>query len=345
MTASVVKKKSIQGDFIKSIKNIGDEFYFENDEYIISIGSKSCLFASQAMSVADFFKKSICATYGTLDKFFKKVLEYIKIIDYEQNISIIFEVVPEHPYEGLTVDYGRAFCIHLATVYFKTNASRIILPDDNSKNYFESVSIKELECNTNTITQYYVDSMNLALNAEFEDLEGFMLAFTNDLGELLYVKLKFPWYYASHKPDSNFLEAEKLATEPIYDKIRHRLINLELSANKREARKNPEKLFENSAKLLINAIFELKDLINPTNKKDFMLGYFANPDFFRTYKSLYDEFDLAIKSLYIELDSPIDKCVPSLYDKLILQDRTKEAELIKFVSEFIVNHFKIKSKF
>lgn len=345
MTASIVKTNSIQGDFIQSLKGVGGDFYFENDEYIVFIGSKSCLFASQASSVSEDFKKSICASFGDINNFCTKVIEYSKLIDWKENISIIFEVVPEHPYNGLTVDYGRAFTIHLATVYFDGIKTKIILPDKNSNKYFQSVEIKQLDCNTESITKYYHETMTLALDGKFEDLEGFMLAFKNDFDDLLYVKLKFPWYYASHKPDTNFAEAEELSKNPKYDKIRNKLINLELSANKREARRNPEKLFEPVSLILIRAIFDLKNIINPTNKKDFMLGFFARPDFFKNYTGLYDSFEQAQKSLYIELDVTIEKCVPSLYDKVILKEKETVNDLIKFVAEFIINHFKIKSKY
>ena len=348
MTASVVFKDSIQADFIKSIKTVGQDFYFESDEYIIFIGSKSCLFASQAMSVAEDFKKSICVTYGNISNFCNKVIDYIKTINFKENISVIFEVVPEHPYEGLTVDYGRAFVTHLATVYFDGIKTNITLPDNISNKYFESIRVQELECNTDTITKYYVDSMNLALEGKFEDLEGFMLAFKNDLNDILYVKLKFPWYYASHKPDSNFVEAEELSKNPIYDNIRHKLINLELSANKREARRSPEKIFEPVAGILIKAILDLKEIIKPTNKKEFMMGFFANPEFFKNYAGLYDEFEKAQKTLYIELDTVIDKCVPSLYDKLIVkmtEENISDEALVKFMSDLIIIHFKIKNKY
>ena len=76
-----------------------------------------------------------------------------------------------------------------------------------------------------------------------------------------------------------------------------------------------------------------------------MIGYFANPDFFKNYKNLYNEFDNAIKSLYIEVDSTIDKCVPSIYDKLITIDKNNHEELLKIVKQFIVNYYKIKNKY
>ena len=255
-------------------------------------------------------------------------------------------MVPEHPHDGLTVDYGRYFTTHLASVVYNDNNSRIILPDEQSKKFFkQSIDYEEIACNPESISTYYKEKMDLALSGKFEDLEGFMVAFTSDSGDLLYVKLKFPWYYAAHKPDTNFQAAEELSFNPKYNLIRDKLVNLAISAEKREARRNPSKQFMGLANLIRNAYIKFKDTFTPINKKDFMIHYRENDSYFSKYTGIEEALDEACKKLYIKNEFSVDKLIPSLWDMLLKIQDSNEALMIEFISEYIVKSWKISNKY
>jgi hypothetical protein len=96
---------------------------------------------------------------------------------------------------------------HLATVYYKGDGVRIELPTAAPGTAsLHAAPVEEIPCSAEAIEAYYCAKMAQALEGSIEDLEGFMLAFTEPGGKLLYMKLKFHWYYAAHKPDIHYSE-------------------------------------------------------------------------------------------------------------------------------------------
>ncbi len=345
LTAWCVKKNSPQGIYISNKKDIAGNYLIEVDDCYICIGSKSTLFLSQTQEFEIHFYNSINSTFKSIPEFAKKVKSYLDTLEWSETASVIFEVVPEHPYSGLTVDYGRAFTIHLSTVIYHNSNTQIILPDLTSRKYFESVSYVEIDCNADTIAKYYAEKMEDALDGKIEDLEGFMVAFTSDDGDLLYVKLKFPWYYAAHKPDTNFQTAEELSFNPKYDKIRDKLVNLALSAEKRDARRNPEKVFLPVAQIIGKAIFDFQNIHKPKDKKEFMLKFTSNLTFFSSYRGLEDAFKDALAKLYIKCEYNIDRLIPSLWSKIIVMNPNDNVQYGEYIADYIIKHWNIKSKF
>ncbi len=338
MNVSVVKKNSVQGNYIRYLKEHHkiDDFYCEIEDNIIFIGSKSCLFATQASNIVEPFKESINKSYGSLDKFYDKINEFVKLYDWEETITIAFESVPEHPYWGLTVDYGRSFVTHLATIYYKNEKSIIRLPDNKSKEYIESLEIKELECNAESIEKYYVEKMNEALEGNIEDLEGFMLAFANEEGsDILYIKLKFPWYYAAHKPDINFREAEELNDNPKYEKIKNKLFNLQATMNAFEIKKNPSIVFDEFSQMIINSFNKLNE--PHFTRKEFMIKLF-NSDYLPDEDSIEDKFKEIISKFYMKNELKLKGNIASLYDVLISNNKEKQ---IKSITDFYVKMLKL----
>lgn len=334
MNVSVVKKNSIQGEYISYLKereNITN-FYYEIEDNIYFVGSKSCLFATQASNIVRPFEESILKTYGSFDAFYNRIHEYIRQFDWEETITVAFESVPEHPYWGLTVDYGRSFVTHLATIYYKNGGPIIKLP---SKEYLECLETKELECNAECIEKYYCQKMEEALEGTIDDLEGFMLAFTDDEENVLYMKLKFPWYYAAHKPDIHFREAEDLYENPKYGKIRNRLFNLQASMNAYEIKKNPSIVFNDFSEMVINCFNKIN---RPDyNRKEFMVKLFKLEDL-PDEDSIEDAFKDIIAKFYIKMELKLKGHLASLYDVLMMSDKEKK---VKSITEFYVKVVKL----
>jgi hypothetical protein len=320
MNVSVVKKDSVQGRYIKYIKQQNDiqDFYTEIGENIYYIGSKSCLFATQASSIIQPFKDSITKTYGSFNAFYQQVHNYITTIPWEESLTVACEAVPEHPYWGLTVDYGRAFVSHLSTIYYKDGQSIIKLPDEESRLYLLPAEAKELECTAYAIEKYYVQKMDEALQGFIQDLEGFMLAFTEPSGNLLYMKLKFPWYYAAHKPDIHFREAERLYEDSKYALIRDRLFNLQVAINAVEIKKNPSLVFDSFSNIIIesfNKVYKRGD-----TRKDTMLRLFAL-DVLPLEDEMEDMFKSILSKLYMKMEFHPKKYMTSLYDILTTAEK------------------------
>jgi hypothetical protein len=337
MNVSVVKRDSIQGEYIRYIKEYNDiqDFYSEIGENIYYIGSKSCLFATQASIIIEPFKHSIIKSYGSFKTFYEQVHNYIALIPWEESLTVAFEAVPEHPYWGLTVDYGRAFISHLATIYYKDGRSIIRLPDDESATYLKAAPVVELTCTAEAIEKYYVQKMNEALEGSVEDLEGFMLAFTEPSGKLLYMKLKFPWYYAAHKPDIHFCEAEKLYEDTKYEKIRDRLFNLQVAINSAEIKKNPSLVFDSFSKMIIESFNKIYK--KGESRKDTMVRLFAL-DVLPLEDEMEDVFKSILSKFYMKMDFNPKKHMSSLYDVLTTAD-TKVA--ISVITEFYVKLLKL----
>ena len=338
MNVSVVKKNSPQGAYISYVRDQHDikDFYAELGDNIYFIGSKSCLFATQASSVIESFKDSIAKSYGSFAAFYEMVHAYVSQIPWEEAITVAFESVPEHPYWGLTVDYGKAFASHLATIYYKGDKSHIILPDELSAKYLQTFAqAEELPCTAEAIEEYYVRKMEDALEGKVEDLEGFMLAFTEPSGKLLYMKLKFPWYYAAHKPDIHFREAEKLYEDPKYEKIRDRLFNLQVAINTSEIKKNPSLILDDFSKLIMESFSKV--YIPGEARKDTMVRLF-NLEVLPMEDELDEAFKGNLKKLYLKIEFNPKKHMASLYDVLISAD--KDAT-IKSITKFYIKVLKL----
>jgi hypothetical protein len=343
MTAWCVKKDSIQGDFCNLKRDLAGKYLVEVGEYYVGFGSKSCIFLTQTRDYEEEFYNCILGSYSSIEELANKVVEYLKDYEWKETASVIFEMVPNKPHDGLTVDYGRYFTTHLATVLYNEPNTKIVLPNEISKKYFVGVDTIELECNAMSIKNYYEEKMKEALDGKFEDLEGFMLAFTSDDGDLLYVKLKFPWYYAAHKPDSNFREAEELEFDPKYEKIKDRLVNLAISSTMREARRNPDKVFVKFVELLAESIFKFKETFKPVNKKDFMIKFRENAGYFDSYPGIEESLNIAIHKLHINIDYTIGGLLPSLWDKVINLGDMKEVHEV--IYKFIMKYWNINNKF
>ncbi len=345
MNVSAVKAASVQGDYIRYLKDrhsVG-EFYREIEGVIYYVGSKSCLFATQASSVVEPFKAAVVASYGSFDAFYEQVHAHLRAVAWEETASVVFEAVPEHPYWGLTVDYGRSFVTHLATVYYKGEGVRIELPSaaPGTASPLHAAPVEEIPCSAEAIESYYVKKMEEALQGSVEDLEGFMLAFTEPAGGLLYMKLKFPWYYAAHKPDIHFQEAERLYVDPKYARIKDRLFGLQVAVHAAELKKNPGLVFEEFAGLLINCFDKMK---RPgDSRKDFMVRLFGSgvgpqgvrpqgvsalEDALPHEDELEDAFKAILSKFYIKAEFNLRKHIASLYDVLGSDDKPKKVAAI-----------------
>ncbi len=330
MNVSAVREASIQGDYIQYLKERHDvgEFYREIEGVIYYVGSKSCLFATQASTVVEPFKAAIVASYGSFDRFYECVHEHLRGVSWEEAASVVFEAVPEHPYWGLTVDYGRSFVAHLATVYYKGDGVQIELPSAGSA-ILHAAPVEEILCSGEAIESYYVKKMEEALQGSVEDLEGFMLAFTEPAGGLLYMKLKFPWYYAAHKPDIHFQEAERLYVDPRYARIKDRLFGLQVAVHAAELKKNPGLVFEEYAGLLIQCFDKFKKAGD--SRKDFMVRLFG-AEVLPHEDELEDAFKGILSKFYIKAELNVRKHIASLYDVLAQapasEDRQKKVAAI-----------------
>lgn len=343
MTAWCVKKDSIQGDFCRLKKDLGGKYLVEVGDYYVGFGSRSCIFLTQTIDYEEEFYNCITSSYSSIDDLANRVVEYLNGYDWKETASVIFEMVPKKPYNGLTVNYGRYFTSHLSTVLYSEPNNKIILPDLNSKKYFNGIDTIELECNSISIKNYYEQKMNEALDGNFEDLEGFMLAFTSDDTDLLYVKLKFPWYYAAHKPDTNYKDAEELETNPKYKKIKDRLVNLSIYSAMIEARRNPLSVFDEFIKLLTEAIFKFKETYQPNNKKDFMEKFKENNGYFDNYPGIEESFNYAVQKLHVNIDYRIHKLIPTLWDKVIVL--IDKEEIKQIIYNYLIKYWNITNKF
>jgi hypothetical protein len=337
MNVSVVKKNSVQGRYIQYIKQQNDiqDFYSEIGDNIYYIGSKSCLFATQASSIIQSFKDSITKSYGSFNAFYQQVHNYVDLIPWEESITVACEAVPEHPYWGLTVDYGRAFVSHLATIYYKNGQSIIKLPDEESRLYLLAVPVEELECTADAIEKYYVQKMDEALQGFIQDLEGFMLAFSEPSGNILYMKLKFPWYYAAHKPDIHYCEAERLYEDSKYAQIRDRLFNLQVAINAVEIKKNPSLVFDSFSNMIIesfNKVYKKGD-----TRKDTMLRLFAL-DVLPLEDEMEDTFKSILSKFYMKMDFNPKKHMATMYDILTTAEKPVA---ISAITEFYMKLLKL----
>jgi len=339
----VVMKYSIQGKVLLLMKehNISGNYLVEVGDYLVGFGSKGCLFLSQTREYEAEFAKSINASYGSVDNLAHLVVSYLKD-KVTETASVMVEMVPEHPHEGLTVDYGKNFTTHLGTIIYDPEMEtsiKIILPDVDSKKFLQGVEATEIKCTPKNIAAYYKFMMEKALAGNLDDLEGFMFAFELSNGEILYVKVKFPWYFAAHKPDTNFEEAQKLATDPIYNIIRPRLVNLARSNCKLEARKDLEGTFRPFSTLLNEAFLKFIKDNNITDKKSFILNFRDNGAAFTEYSGIKDALSSALYKLDFKGKCNIDSIVPLLW----LNHEEKDANLrIASITKSLIGNWKIK---
>jgi hypothetical protein len=339
MNVSAVKAQSVQGTYIRYLKEHHDvsEFYREIDDVIYYVGSKSCLFATQASSVVEPFKAAVIASYGSFDRFYQHVHEHLREITWEETASVVFEAVPEHPYWGLTVDYGRSFVSHLATVYYKGEGVKIKLPCAESAIHLHAAPVEEIPCSAEALAMYYEKKMEEALQGSVEDLEGFMLAFTEPAGGLLYMKLKFPWYYAAHKPDIHYQEAERLYVDPKYARIKDRLFGLQVAVHAAELKKNPGLVFEEYAGLLIQCFDKFKKAGD--SRKDFMIRLFA-AEVMPHEDELEDAFKAIISKFYIKAELNLHKHIASLYD-VLAQEGNDKSKKVAAITTFYIKLLKL----
>ena len=339
MNVSAVKADSIQGDYIRYLKERHDvgEFYKEIEGVIYYVGSKSCLFATQASTVVEPFKAAVVASYGSFDTFYERVHEHLRTVAWEEAASVVFEAVPEHPYWGLTVDYGRSFVAHLATVYYKGGEVKIELPNSGSAASLHAPPVEEIPCSAEALDTYYSKKMEEALQGSVEDLEGFMLAFTEPAGGLLYMKLKFPWYYAAHKPDIHFQEAERLYVDPRYARIKDRLFGLQVAVHAAELKKNPGLVFDEYAGLLIQCVDKFKKAGD--SRKDFMIRLFAS-EVLPHEDELEDAFKGILSKFYIKAELNVRKHIASLYD-VLMKDEEDKAKKVAAITTFYIKLLKL----
>ena len=329
MNVSVVKAGSVQGEYIKALAakhSLSEgEFYREIDDRIYFIGTKLCLFASQASTVIEPFKAAVLASYGSFDAFYDSVDAYVDTLTWTETASVVFEAVPDHPYSGLTVDYGRNFLSHLATVYYKEGKVGIQLPDSVSAAHFSGVVPEEIPCSGEALDQYYGKKMEEALQGLVADLEGFMLAFTEPGGGLLYMKLKFPWYYVAHKPEMYKAEAERIYADEHYALIKDRLHSLKVAVSVAAVKKNPRAVLEEFSRLFVKSFGEVYLAGEP--RKDTMVRLFALGAV--PYQAeLEKSFEGILAKLYMNMELNLKNHMASLYGSLVGGDMEKKLEAV-----------------
>ncbi len=368
LTVSVNRFDSSQGDFLMSKRTPENEKFIRIidgiadgivQKFIVCFGSKSCLFLSQIQMT--HIVDSICGSIMNHPQFGSNnhkdiVTDLGRSIDTFAAIAVdfltnqesvfgsatlFFESVPEHPYNGLTVDYGRSSCSYLGHAIYVDGKSYFRIPDDvSTPRYFaQYAKATRIGCYPDAIKRYFETQMECALKGEVTDLEGFMLVFTSDT-DMLHVKVKFPWYYASHKPESHYLEAEQLNTDSKYDVIRSRLVNIAKTIDKFEARKDPVVVFNGFSRIMLDALNGFNTEFKPSTKKDFIVAYRANPTYFTNYVGLYSAMEEAFEKLFLSPDGfVIEKSVPSLWDVYV------RGITVDRLSEWFVEHWKITKKY
>jgi hypothetical protein len=226
---------------------------------------------------------------------------------------------------------------HLATVYYKDGEAVIRLPSvpAQAQAPLHSNPVEEIPCSAEAIEAYYCAKMAQALEGSIEDLEGFMLAFTEPGGKLLYMKLKFPWYYAAHKPDIHYSEAEELYVDPKYARIRDRLSNLEVAINTAEIKKNPAIILDALSEQIIRSFDKMRQ--PQDSRKDFMVRMFKMGCL--PYEDeIAETFNGILAKFYMKMEFNLSKHIASLYDVLTGEDKTKK---IAAVTAFYVKVLKL----
>lgn len=330
MNVSVVKDGSVQGEYIKALAQkhgLADrgEFYREIEDRIYFIGTKLCLFASQASTVVEPFKSAVLASYGSFRAFYDSIDSYVDTLSWTETATVIFEAVPDHPYSGLTVDYGRNFLSHIATICYKEGKVGIQLPDSVSAAHFSGVLPVEIPCSGEALEAYYGKKMEEALKGLVVDLEGFMLAFTEPGGGLLYMKLKFPWYYVAHKPEMYQAEAERIYGDERYALIKDRLYSLKVAVSVAAVKKNPRAVLEEFGRLFVKSFEEVYVAGEP--RKDTMVRLFglaAVP-----YQAELDSaFALILEKLYMNMELNLKNHMASLYGSLVSGGMEKKLDAV-----------------
>ena len=332
---------------LKQMQTVEDKYIIICGDFIIAIGTKNCISVSQAPIVEDSFNKCIIASYGSIENFTRKIISFLKNYEWNHTASVIFEMVPEHAYQGLTVDYGRTFAIHLSTILWQDETKKYLLPDDVSRQYFEGIIVREIACTEEAITAYYLEMRELALAGKIDDLEGLVFAFTN--GEpfssninnhilLLLIKAKYPWYYAAHKPNTNVWAAQEICDNPLYDNIRHRLPNLSASQAHKAALADPIVIFKPAANLIRYAIIAFNTINMPRNKGDFMKMFKADSTPFKSLVILGALEDAAsILHIKIEAEPAINCIIPSIWDKVL--QNPDPITTIEYISVWLLNKY------
>ena len=339
----VVKKDSVQGKVLQLMKgnDMCGNYLVEVGDYLVAFGSKGCLFLSQTRDYEAEFAASINESYGSVENLAHLVVSYLKEnFTVTETASVLFEMVPEHPHEGLTVDYGKNFTTHLGTILYDPTMEtsiNIILPDEVSGKYFPGVKVTEIPCTPEAIAAFYEFMMKEALAGRVRDLEGFMFSFRLSNGVILYVKVKFPWYFAAHKPDTHFDEALKLATDQIYDIIRHRLVNLERSNSKIEARKDLEGTFRPFSTLLNEAFINFVTKYNIYDKKTYILKFKQNIVEFTKYSGLENALSTALSKLDFKGSCDIATLLPYLW-----LNHQNDSNRIHTITQSLIKTWKIK---
>jgi len=212
LCATCVHKHSVAGKYILENNN---EFIIEFKNYVIFIGSRSCLFVSETDNMKNMILKSIISTYGSIKNMATYVLEYvINNINNFDAVTVIFECVYKEPIHGLVVNYNKDFVKHISCVYNVNGNNYIKLFD----NFIEEINCKD-------INEYFHKKEKDALDGMTEDLEGIMVAFTNnDMTKILYVKMKFQWYYYFHKAHKYLKECDDIINDNKYKNIIDKIV-------------------------------------------------------------------------------------------------------------------------
>jgi hypothetical protein len=161
------------------------------------------------------------------------------------------------------------------------------------------------------------------------------LAFTEPGGKLLYMKLKFPWYYAAHKPDIHYSEAEELYVDPKYARIRDRLSNLEVAINTAEIKKNPAIILDGFSEQIIRSFDKMRQ--PQDSRKDFMVRMFKMSPLPHE-DEIAETFNGILAKFYMKMEFNLSKHIASLYDVLTGEDKAKK---IAAINAFYVKVLKL----
>jgi hypothetical protein len=162
-----------------------------------------------------------------------------------------------------------------------------------------------------------------------------MLAFTEPGGKLLYMKLKFHWYYAAHKPDIHYSEVKEIYEDPKYARIRDRLSNLETAINTVEIKKNPAVILDALSEQIIRSFDKMRQ--PQDSRKDFMVRMFKMGCL--PYEDeIAETFNGILAKLNMTMEFNVSKHIASLYDVLTGEDKTKK---IAAVTAFYVKVLKL----
>ena len=191
-------------------------------------GSKGRLAVTNTNAVKIRILNAICGTYGTISAFLEKIEQVQIEMDKDEAICFHFEAIDEIPSSELTVYYGKAWCPYFGYTLFNTISGdkRYYLPLQTNCPLFEQSPVYKFE-SWKELFDFYHSQLDMCLKGDLSvEPEGYVVTIVNTMTkEQIPFKLKYPFYYIAHKPNTNrnAKASQEISTNPKYDLLRNRL--------------------------------------------------------------------------------------------------------------------------